>query len=62
MCDQLLLRVEEAAKRLGIGRSLVYRFIQTGELASVKIAGARRVLVSDLVEFVRQLKEQEEAG
>lgn len=62
MCDVLLLKVEEAAKRLGIGRSLAYRFIQTGELASVKIAGARRVLVSDLLEFVRQLKEQEEAG
>lgn len=57
MCDPLLLRVEEAAKRLGIGRSLAYRFIQTGELASVKISGARRVIVSDLLDFVQRLKE-----
>jgi excisionase family DNA binding protein len=58
MCDQLLLRVEGAAKRLGIGRSLAYRFIQSGELRSVKIGGARRVLVSDLEDFVKRLKEE----
>jgi excisionase family DNA binding protein len=56
MCEQLLLRVEEAAKRLNIGRSLAYRFIKSGELRSVRIAGARRVLVADVEEFVQQLK------
>jgi excisionase family DNA binding protein len=60
MCEQLLLRVEEAARRLNIGRSLAYRFIQSGQLPSVKVAGARRVLVSDLEEFVSQLKESDE--
>jgi excisionase family DNA binding protein len=60
VCDVLLLRVEEAARRLNIGRSLAYRFIQSGELRSIKIAGARRVLVSDLDEFVRGLSATEE--
>lgn len=61
MCEVLLLRVEEAAKRLGVGRSLTYRFIQTGELPSIKVSGCRRVLLRDLEEFVRHLREVEEA-
>jgi excisionase family DNA binding protein len=62
MCDQrLLITVTEAAKRLGIGRSLAYTFISSGALRSVKVAGARRVLVSDLHEFVQRLKEQSSA-
>ncbi len=62
MCEVLLLRVEEAARRLGLGRSLTYRFIQAGTLRSVKVAGARRVLVSDLVEFVRNLRDESDVG
>jgi len=57
MCDALLLRVDEAGRRLGLGRSLTYRFIQSGELRSIKVAGARRVLVSDLEEFIHRLRE-----
>lgn len=58
MCESwLLLRVEDCAHRLRLGRSLTYRFIQSGELRSIKVAGARRVLVSDLEEFVRRLRE-----
>ena len=53
--EQLLLTVSQAAGRLQLGRSLTYRLIQTGELRSVKIAGARRVLAQDLEEFVRGL-------
>lgn len=61
MCDKLLLTVVEAGQRLGIRRSLTYQFIQRGELKSLKISGARRVLVSDLLEFVRKLKEASDA-
>jgi excisionase family DNA binding protein len=57
MCDKLLLTVPEAAHQLGIKRSLTYRFIQDGSLKSIKVGGARRVLVSDLHEFVRNLKD-----
>jgi excisionase family DNA binding protein len=58
MCDALLLRVEEAARRLGLGRSATYLLIQRGALPSIKVGGSRRIVVSDLVEFVQRLKEQ----
>lgn len=62
VCDEILITVAEAARRLSLGRSFVYqRFIQTGALRSIKVGGARRVLVSDLVEFVGRLREEEEA-
>ncbi len=64
MCDRLLLTVVEAASRLGLGRSLTYRLIQAGDLPSIKVAGARRVVVADLEEYVQRLSEhaREEVG
>ena len=62
MCDVLLLRVEDAARRLGLGRSLTYRFIQTGQLRSVKVGGARRIMSSDLEEFVLRLREEDDGS
>ena len=38
--DGLLLTVEEAAKRLRLGRTFVYRLISSGELESVTGAAA----------------------
>jgi excisionase family DNA binding protein len=38
-----VLRVEEAAQLLGIGRSLVYDLIREGRLRSVKV-GSRRII------------------
>ena len=52
MCEQLLLTVTQAAARLGVGRSKTYELIARGLLPSLKIDGARRVVGSDLVEFV----------
>lgn len=56
MCERLLLTVAEAALRLGFGRSQTYMFIQSGDLPSLKIGGARRVSVADLEEFVVRLR------
>ncbi len=58
VCETILITVNQAAQLLGLGRSMTYEFIRRGELKSLKIGGARRVLVSDLHEFVRALKEQ----
>jgi excisionase family DNA binding protein len=41
--DGLLLTVEEAAKRLRLGRTLVYRLISSGELESVTVGRLRRI-------------------
>ena len=54
--EKLLLKPEEAAEMLSIGRSKVYELIGTGELASVRIGTSRRVLADALVEFVTQLR------
>lgn len=64
MCDEapLLLKVTAAAAKLSMGRSVMYRFIQSGALRSVKIGGARRILASDLEAFVRNLRDENDGG
>ncbi|MFF2805754.1 helix-turn-helix domain-containing protein [Streptomyces sp. NPDC058000] len=39
----VLLRVEEAARRLQVGRTVCYRLINSGELESLMVGGLRRV-------------------
>ncbi len=56
--DKLLLRPEEAAEVLSIGRSRLYELIGRGELASVRIGASRRVPARDLVRFVERLREE----
>jgi excisionase family DNA binding protein len=56
--DKLLLRPEEAAEVLSIGRSRLYELIGKGELASVQIGTSRRVPARDLVRYVEQLREE----
>lgn len=41
--ERLLLTVEEAAHRLGIGRSLAWRLVRSGELPSVRLGRLVRV-------------------
>jgi excisionase family DNA binding protein len=52
----LLLTVEEAARRLRIGRTLVYHLISTGELESVTVGRLRRVPAECLTEYVAALR------
>jgi excisionase family DNA binding protein len=54
--DKLLLKPEEAAELLSIGRSKVYELIGTGELVSVRIGTSRRIPADALAEFVRELR------
>lgn len=53
----LLLRPEEAAQYLGIGRTKIYELIRSGALRSVRIGALRRVPASALTEFVSHLEE-----
>lgn len=55
----LLLRVEEAALRLGIGRTLMYRLVMTGEVESVQIGGLRRIPAPCIEEYVDRLRHRE---
>ena len=59
MEGKLLLTVEEAAHRLGIGRSHAYIFVMRGELPSVKLGRARRVPAVELESFVERLRSEQ---
>jgi excisionase family DNA binding protein len=50
-----LLRVEEAAEWLGLGRTKAYELVYRGVLPSVTIGRSRRVPVAALYAFVERL-------
>ncbi|WKK27575.1 excisionase family DNA-binding protein [Streptomyces olivoreticuli] len=51
-----LLTVEEAARRLQIGRTTCYRLIASGELESVPVGRLRRVPAEAVPEYVARLR------
>lgn len=54
----VLVTVEEAARRLSIGRTATYMLVLKGELQSVKIGRTRRVVVASLDDYVSKLLQQ----
>ena len=61
MVTQLLLTVEEAAKRLSIGRSRFYQLMNADQIETVLIGRSRRVLVSALEKYVSDLQTENNA-
>lgn len=53
---RILLKVEEAAKVLGIGRTLMYSLVMSGEVESVPIGRLRRIPSECLAEYVNRLR------
>jgi excisionase family DNA binding protein len=53
--DRLLYRPEEAAELLAIGRWKLFELLAQGEIESVKIGSARRVLRTSLEAYVARL-------
>lgn len=53
--DRVLLTVEEAAKRLHIGRTTAWGLVKNGELGSVQIGRLRRVPSSALQDYAARL-------
>ncbi len=54
--DAELLTVEEAAERLRIGRTSMYRLISTGAVETVQVGRLRRVPPECLAEYVARLR------
>lgn len=52
----LLLTVEQAADRLGIGRTLAYALVSAGEIESVQIGRLRRIPADALPAFLDRLR------
>jgi excisionase family DNA binding protein len=53
---KLLLTPTEAAARLGVGRTTLYRLLQSGELLSVTIGRCRRIKPEALVAYAASLE------
>ena len=53
--SRLLLTIEEAARRLSIGRSHIYELMQRGGLRSVRMGRSRRILNTDLEAFIDRI-------
>lgn len=50
--ERMLLTVVEAARRLGIGRSSLYRLLDGGQIRSIHVGRSHRIPVDALIEFV----------
>jgi excisionase family DNA binding protein len=59
---RLVLTIEEAAERLGVGRSLMYALVNSGAVESVRIGRLHRIPAEALVEFVAELREKKRRG
>ena len=57
----LLLTVEQAAYRLGIGRSTAYQLISTGQLESIQIGHLRRIPIDAIRDFVDRQRDRASA-
>lgn len=53
----VLLTVEEAARRLSIGRTVCFRLIKSGELESFTLGGLRRVPADAIPEYVTRRRQ-----
>ena len=59
---RLLLTVEEAADRIGICRSNMFKLIRQGDIKSVKVGRLRRVAPAALEDFIQQLSTGEDSA
>ncbi|ROR43406.1 helix-turn-helix domain-containing protein [Kitasatospora cineracea] len=50
----IALTVEEAARRLGVGRTTMFALIRTGEVPSIPIGRLHRVPAEALTQYVRR--------
>lgn len=50
--EPIAVRIVDAAQMLGLGRSSVYKLIDTGEITTVKVGRARLVVVASLRAFI----------
>ena len=57
---RLTLTVEEAANALGIGRSLAYEGVRTGEIPSVRIGRRILIPVAGIEQILKNASTQEQ--
>jgi excisionase family DNA binding protein len=58
--EPVLLKPEEAARALGLGRSKIYQLLATGALPSLTIGRSRRIHRDALESFIQRLRQESE--
>ena len=56
--DKLLLTIPEVSFKLGLGRSVVYQLVMSGEIASVKVGRSRRIAHTAILQFLENKAEE----
>jgi excisionase family DNA binding protein len=51
--EKIALRIKDAVKMSGIGRTKLYSMIGSGKLRAVKVGGCRLILRTDLVAMLQ---------
>ncbi|KAA9164980.1 helix-turn-helix domain-containing protein [Amycolatopsis acidicola] len=62
MPERVLLKVEEAAARLGIGRTKTYALVKSGDLESVLIGTLRRIPADAVTAYAARLISAQKAA
>lgn len=57
-----LYRVEQVAEVLNVGRTKVFDLIRSGQLASVKVGGSRRVTEQAIDDYIGRLCHESEVA
>ncbi len=52
--EPICVRIDDAARMIGVGRTKLYELISCGELETIKIGKATRVTTASLHELVRR--------
>ncbi|MEE4538023.1 MAG: helix-turn-helix domain-containing protein [Erythrobacter sp.] len=52
--EPICVRINDAARMIGVGRTKLYELISNGEIETVKIGNATRVTIASLHELVRR--------
>lgn len=52
--EPICVKINDAARMIGIGRTKLYELISMGEVETVKIGKATRITTASLYEFVRR--------
>ena len=52
--EPICVRINDAARMIGIGRTKLYKLIATGEVETLKIGKATRVTTASLHELVKR--------
>ena len=55
--DPICVRVNEAARMIGVGRTKLYELIAAGEVETVKLGKATRITTVSLHDLVRRRRE-----